>query len=169
MNLDRAIKRCKVHEGLRLQMYQCAADKPGVAGRFTIGYGYLIPRGQEELYSGGITVATAEQLFARMWNVARAEVDGMCRSDNIDLEGDEARYGVLVEMVYQHGGHAIRTGWPQFRAALARGDWKRAAREMRYRDGDPACPVPQPSVWWTQTTRRCDELAAIIETGKEEE
>ena len=163
--LDRAVARCKKHEGLRLKKYKCSADREGV-DRWTIGYGYLIPKGEESRYENGITLEVAEQLFARAWSAAVSMASLICaENDSRHLQEDPVRFGVLVEMCYQHGGHAIATGWPQFLAACARKDWPRAWREMRYRNGHPDVPEPADSLWRTQTRSRCDLLSDILQQG----
>ena len=148
MNADqRAQKRCKRHEGLRLSRYECST------GHMTIGYGHRLAPGEE--FDEGIPAVVADQLFAGDWEGAGADLQMLFIDHRIPNRGEVLgpdRVGALQEMVFQLG----RGGAGKFRrmwAALNIGDYQRAAMEML------------DSRWHRQTPARCEVLAEIIRTG----
>lgn len=89
-------------------------------------------------------------------DVANAERTNEARERAKDLPGfqrcNEIQQAVLVSMCFQLGTLA---NWPQFKGALAMGDYKAAAAAGR--DSD----------WWrTQTPRRAEREMKMLETGE---
>jgi len=65
---------------------------------------------------------------------------------------DDARRGVLIEMVFQLGVKGV-SKFVKFLDAAMTGDFNKAAAEMK------------DSKWYQQTPKRCEELASIFEKG----
>lgn len=152
---ERAQARCREHEGRyvvgeRHMPYRCPA------GHWTIGYGHLVG-GDIALkaYSdqGGLSEQEAQSLFRSDWDRTRGRIEHLLEDRGLaDLDGP--RRGVLVEMAFQLGVNGCR----RFRRMwkwLERREYAAAADEMR------------DSKWRSDTRRRCDRLAFIMETGND--
>uniref|UniRef100_A0A7V2F643 Lysozyme n=1 Tax=Rhodothermus marinus TaxID=29549 RepID=A0A7V2F643_RHOMR len=126
-----------VHEGLRLKPYRDAV------GKLTIGYG----RNLEDV---GISLEEAELMLEhdldRAIQAAKEVVPGF---DVLD----EVRQAVLVNMAFNIGRAGLAS-FKRMRAALALGDFERAASEML------------DSLWARQVGRRAQELAEMMRTGQ---
>jgi len=77
-------------EGLRLEKYQ------DVAGKWTIGYGHLIKKG--EAFDGPITEQRATELLEQDLQIARSAVDEL-----VSVSLNENQYSALVDFVYNVG------------------------------------------------------------------
>lgn len=134
MNLQEQITRDE--GGMRLKAYQ---DSRGI---WTIGVGH-------NLEAKAIPRAAAEFIFETDLADAEHEVKELLPW-TVDL--DAVRYAVVVNMAFNLG----MAGLLQFRRALAameRGDWADAAKEML------------DSLWATQVGGRALRLAQQMETG----
>lgn len=133
--------RIKRHEGYKPIPYKCSR------GTWTIGYGHKMVGSEREKFKDGITQEHADALFAQDFSDAKHRAIVAAPTFT---RIDEARQGVIIEMIYQLG-LAGTLGFRRMFAALDRGNYVQAAREMR--DSD----------WFKQTPQRCDELADIME------
>jgi len=127
----------KRHEGLRLKPYK------DTVGKLTIGYG----RNLEDV---GITLEEAELMLEH--DLDRALKDAREVIAGFD-ELDEVRQAVLVDMAFNLGRAGL-AGFRNMRAALALGDFERAASEML------------DSLWARQVGRRAQELADMMRSGQ---
>lgn len=127
----------KGFEGLRLKPYTCPA------GKLTIGYGH-------NLDDNGITQEVAEILLKTDLAYARMEVTA-----KLSYIGklSEARQFVLVDMCFNMGITRLMT-FKKMLAALERGDYKTAAKEML------------DSRWAFQVKTRAVKLAEMMKTGE---
>jgi lysozyme len=83
----------KSSEGLRLERYQ------DVAGKWTIGYGHLIRKG--EVFDGPITEARATEMLQTDLATAESDVDELVTATITDNQ-----FAALVDFVYNLGrGH----------------------------------------------------------------
>ena len=137
MDRYRTKQMIKRHEGLRLKPYR------DTVGKLTIGYG----RNLEDV---GISLEEAELMLEhdldRAIQAAREVIPGFD-------ELDEVRQAVLVDMAFNLGRAGL-AGFRRFRAALALGDFERAASEML------------DSLWARQVGRRAEELAEMMRSGQ---
>lgn len=125
-----------VHEGLRLKPYRCPA------GYLTIGVG-------RNLEARGISREEAMVLLES--DIAEAEAAARGFFPAFDRL-EEPRQAVLVDMAFNLG--AVRLGgFRRFRAALERGDFEQAAREML------------DSKWAKQVGPRARRLAEMMRRG----
>ena len=125
-----------VHEGLRLKPYRCPA------GYLTIGVG-------RNLEARGISREEAMVLLEN--DIAEAEAAARGFFPAFDRL-EEPRQAVLVDMAFNLG--AVRLGgFRRFRAALERGDFEQAAREML------------DSKWAEQVGPRARRLAEMMRRG----
>jgi len=124
-------------EGLKLKPYMCPA------GKLTIGYGH-------NLDDNGITQEVAEILLKTDLAHARMEVTA-----KLPFIGklSEARQFVLVDMCFNMGISRLMT-FKKMLAALERGDYKTAAKEML------------DSRWAFQVKNRAVKLAEMMKTGE---
>lgn len=126
----------KDHEGLMLRPYHCSA------GKLTLGFGRNIEQ-------RGITPDEAEYLLA---NDIRECREVLARDYSWFTALDEARQAALTDLCFNLGAHRL-AGFPKFLAAMGRGDWPRAAQELRQ------------SRWYGQVGRRAPRIVGMIETG----
>lgn len=125
-----------VHEGLRLKPYRCPA------GYLTIGVG-------RNLEARGISREEAMVLLEN--DIAEAEAAARGFFPAFDRL-EEPRQAVLVDMAFNLG--AVRLGgFRRFWAALERGDFEQAAREML------------DSKWAKQVGPRARRLAEMMRRG----
>lgn len=126
----------KKHEGLRLKPYTCPA------GKLTIGYGRnlddtgISPYEAETLLHNDIQNCYAQCVKFPFWNTL-----------------NESRQAVLVDMCFNMGINRLK-GFQKMLAALGRGDYPSAAKEMLS------------SAWARQVKSRATELAEIMQTGE---
>ena len=137
--------RIKKHEGLRLKPYHDSL------GKLTIGYGH-------NLEARGISKEIAEYLFQEDFVDASLTLARTLPEVGEHLHGKDGgttRAGVLIEMVFQMGMAGV-LGFRKMFRAIAQENWDEAADQML------------DSKWHTQTPGRCQTLAQIMRTGKEE-
>ena len=137
MNLERAKHYTKRFEGLRLKPYTCPA------GKLTIGYGHNIE-------DNGITEEIAVKLLDT--DLANAEREVRAKFSSY-AKLNEARQFVLVDMCFNIGINRLLTFKKMF-AALARGEYHTAAREM------------MDSKWYRQVGNRGKILCEIMKSGE---
>ena len=130
-------QRIRDHEGFRLEPYK---DSEGI---LTVGYG-------RNLESVPFTRAEVELMFDTDFRRAVQGVENFTFVEHLN----EARKGVVVEMVFQMGATGVGK-FRRFRGACMRHDWETAAIEM------------MDSKWATQTPARAKKLALIFERGYE--
>jgi len=134
MNLK---KRIKKHEGLRLKVYK---DSVGVS---TIGYG-------RNLESRGITEEEAEFLFQNDFILAKTNYEKLSRF--VKDVCNDARKGVLIEMIFQLGYGGV-FNFKRMLAAIEEEEFDTAADEML------------DSKWAKQTPQRANFLSRIMRNG----
>ena len=71
---------------------------------------------------------------------------------------DETRRAIILSMVFQVGGGAIRK-FKNFKSAVLDGDWEKAAHEM------VTGSQGGPSRWFIQTPERCQRAADAMKVG----
>lgn len=136
--LERLKETIKPHEGLRLKLYKCPANK------WSIGWG-------RNLEDNGISEKEAEILLTNDITNAKLQL-----FDAFPWAGklDEDRKCVLIEMVFNMGIKSFK-GFKKMLAACQKGEWDKAASEML--DSD----------WHRQVGKRAETLANIIKKGKQ--
>lgn len=144
------IDRLRLHEGMRLTVYDDSTGKPiqrgsQVIGNPTIGIGTLLSA------PGGITASEADMLLRNRVSIATSAAErlapGLAKSDPV-------RFDVVVELAFQLG----MNGLSKFVNTL------RAINERRWED---AAAGMLASLWATQTPVRAKALAKVMSTGKE--
>jgi len=137
MDRYRIKQMLKRHEGLRLKPYR------DTVGKLTIGYG-------RNLEDDGISLEEAELMLENdLDRAVKAARDVVAGFDELD----EVRQAVLVDMAFNLGRAGLAS-FQKMRAALALGDFERAAAEML------------DSLWARQVGRRARELAEMMRTGQ---
>lgn len=154
-----------LHEGLRLEVYKCPADY------WTIGVGRNLEgkpltKGEQE-YILGCSGLEPEQVIAilKERGISKDEALFLLGNDIEDVvadlrnfdwfEGlDPVRKKVVIDMRYNLGPTRFRQ-FKRMIAALARGDYKRAADEMR------------DSQWYHQVGNRSRRLVEMMATGED--
>lgn len=137
-------ERIKQHEGLSLTIY------PDVLGFSTIGYGHKCSSAEIAAFKDGITQERADALFDRDFALALAQAKAVAGDNWKEL--NEARQGVIIEMVFQLGMGGVLK-FKRMWAAIDAGDYDEAAAQML------------DSRWHKQTRTRCEDLAAIMKHG----
>jgi len=145
---DPLTTRIDLDEGERLTVYDDATGKPigpgsHVIGNPTIGVGTLL------CTPGGITHAESLMLLANRIALARRQA----ASIPVFQKLNDARQGVIVEMVFQLGLDGVLK-FDHTLAALEAGDFAAAAQGIRS------------SHLTQQTPARAERYAQIIESGK---
>ena len=133
MNLE---QRIKLHEGCRTKPYKCSE------GFLTVGYGRnmdAIPFNKAEI----------DLMFKYDLERARKGAETIYVYEFLN----EARQGVLIEMVFQLGVNGVYK-FKNFLSAALQRKWTVAANEM------------VDSKWHIQTRKRCEMLADIFERGE---
>jgi len=137
MNRDALLTLLIADEGLKLKPYK------DTVGKWTVGIG-------RNLDDVGITEAEAKYLCLN--DITRVERDLDSKIPGWRGALNEKRKLVLASMAFQLGiGGVLK--FPKFLAALQRGDYADAAREM------------QESLWAQQTPARVSRLASMMEAG----
>jgi len=134
MNLKERIRQ---HEGFRLEPYE---DSEGI---LTVGYG-------RNLRDVPFTRAEVELMFETDFKRATQGAENFTFYEYLN----EARQGVVIEMVFQMGATGVGK-FIKFRAASMEQKFDKAAEEML------------DSKWAKQTPERARELAKIFERGYE--
>lgn len=91
----KGIELIKKHEGLRLEAYQCAANK------WTIGYGHVILSGENLKI---ITKQQAEELLMKDLSIAEK-----CVNENVKVEISQNQFDALVSFVFNVGCGAFKS------------------------------------------------------------
>ncbi len=126
------------HEGLRLRIYR------DIRGIISIGVG-------RNLQDRGIS---EEEAFHMLDNDIQWVMEQVDKALPWSVDLDELRREVLYEMAFQMGLNGL-LGFKNTLVAIKDGKYDIAAQGMLN------------SQWHHQTPERCEELAKIIETGKE--
>lgn len=129
-------ERIKLHEGKRLRPYK---DSLGV---LTVGYGRnldAVPFSDHEI----------NVMFDTDFERALIAAQSFAAYDRLN----DARKGVIIEMVFQMGKWGVWK-FKKFLAAAAKEDWQKAHYEMLN------------SQWASQTPGRAKKLANIFRSGK---
>ena len=129
-------ERIKKHEGCRFTPYE---DSLGV---LTVGYG-------RNLRDVPFTQAEVDYLFETDFQRARAGAETFYVYEFLN----DARRGVLIEMVFQLGIGGVRK-FKKFLSAALQRKWQIAHDEML------------DSKWHSQTPERAEELAEIFLSGE---
>jgi len=127
--------RIKLHEGRRLKPYQ------DTEGLWTVGYGRCMDR----------VLFSPDEVELMFQNDLRRARDG-AETFFVYSQLNQARRGVLIEMIFQMGVGGVGR-FKKFLAAALREDWSDAAKEML------------DSQWFRQTPDRAKELSEIFEVG----
>ena len=123
-------QQIKSDEGLRLKPYKCSA------GKLTIGYGFNL--------ENGIPHHFAEMLFDL--SIQSATRDAVSIISDYNLKPSWQLRDILIQMCFQLGKTGV-LGFKKMLAALEKGDYKTASKEMLNSD------------WHRQTPKRCERLA----------
>ncbi len=132
----------KHHEGLRLQPYLDSVGKP------TIGYGHLIKPGEN--FSGGITLAKAEQIFDEDFRTHYNEAKRIPGFEKLD----PVRQGALIDMVFNMGLKGV-LNFKNTLSSLTSGDYKGAYKGILG------------SKYFSQVGLRGRRIAAMLATGEQ--
>ena len=147
--MDKLIELIKQDEGLRLRVYDDATGQPVVkgytlVGNPTIGYGRLLTKGR------GISLSEAEHLLTRDITETLANLsDAFPWFDDLD----DVRARVIASMAFNMGLPRFM-GFKRLRAAVMRGQWDLAAKEIL--DSNAARMLPT----------RYGGLAKMMKTGE---
>ena len=138
-NQEGFLPQLKRHEGLELKMYQCSQ------GYNTIGYGFNL---DEHPIPQEIAEALLDHMVMRMMDEIEASPEMKIISGL-----SKPRQGVILNMWYNLGKTRIK-GFKKMWAALAAGDYEKAAAEML------------DSKWAVQVGNRSRELARQMRVGE---
>lgn len=130
-----AIDLIKLHEGKRLDLYKCPADK------WTIGYGH-------NLEDNGITEAIADALLAEDIRDSESYLKQYFWFTDLDHN----RKAALTDMMYNMGPKTF-SHFDHMIEALGEGDFERAADEA------------MDSKWYKQVKGRGETIVRILRTG----
>ncbi len=133
---ESAQDRTKRHEGCRPKPYR---DSEGI---LTVGYG-------RNLEAVAFTTGEINLMFQNDWAWAKQNAETFIVYEHLN----EARRGVLIEMVFQLGARGVKK-FKRFLAFASLGDYEQAHDEML------------DSKWHKQTPSRCEELANIFLRGE---
>jgi lysozyme len=145
---DPITAQVELDEGEVLVVYDDATGQPIVPGSHVIG-NPTIASGVLLCKPGGLTHAESLALTANRIAIARRQAAGIPVFSKLN----DARQGVLVEMVFQLGLNGV-LGFKNTLAAMERGDFAAAAEGIRN------------SHLAQQTPARAQRYAQIIETGE---
>ena len=152
-----------LHEGLKLKAYQCPA------GYWTIGVGRNLEAkslsGGEQQYILGCSGLTPQQVIGLLkWRgITKEEALVLLAHDIEDCEQDLKQFGwfgrldpvrrkVVLDMRFNLGPGGFR-GFRKMIAALTRGDYEEAAKEMK------------DSKWYWEVGNRSRRLVKMMVTG----
>ena len=147
--IERLAALIKAHEGTVTQgkrhvVYDDATGRPyrwATQGQPTIGHGRLLTRGLSEDEAEYLFMNDVREVF----NLAKSSYAWF---DNLD----DARKAVVLSMLFNIGPTRF-AGFRKMIAALERGDYSKAADEMK------------DSLWATQVRRRARDLADMMRSG----
>ena len=123
------------HEGLRLDLYKCPADK------WTIGYGH-------NLDDNGISKDMAEFILQRDIEDAEAHLKQYYWFENLD----SGRKAAITDLMFNLGPTRF-SGFHNMIVALGEGDFEQAAKEA------------EDSKWFKQVGKRGETIVRIIRSG----
>ena len=148
----------------------CKLEAHKVEGKWHIGIGHNLEIDQtdEELEVLGeydeddptgftITEQQAYDLFNIDVQDAIEDIHPFFNDEQLETLG-ETRRAVILSMVFQMGGGAIRK-YKNFKSALLDSDWEKAAHEM------VTGSKGGPSRWLKQTPERCQRAADAMKVG----
>lgn len=133
--MDKVLERTKRFEGFSSKPYQCSA------GEWTIGYGHLI--------KNGLSRAAAELILQEDLKTATKAANAYTWFSKLN----PARQAVVIDMLYNIGP-ARFAGFKKMRAAIERGDFETATKEML------------DSKYAKQVVKRAAENARMLKTGE---
>jgi lysozyme len=137
------------HEGYRAKPYKCSA------GYWTVGFGHNLEakpiKGRTVGSIAAMPLTYQQYLDLLDKDIKDAEKDARKLVPNLDSLQPHQK-AVIVDMAFNMGGKRLGT-FKRFLAAVNKGDWPTAVKEMR------------DSKWYRQVGNRSRNLVAMIETG----
>lgn len=133
------------HEGKRNKPYRCSA------GHMTVGVGHNTDARPLHRHMADYLAEKGELSDEMVMGILRQDIaaaEAGCKLlfpafDTFSI----ARHNALVDVVFNLGISRVRKGFPSFVAAVNRGDWQRAADELKYANGLTKNKL---SGYWTQ-------------------
>ena len=174
MNNKEALRNELIQEeGLELEAYIESKSQ-----KWHIGYGHLLQQEQTEAELAVLKLEHDEYEIDE-WNGFTITIEQAEKLLDVDIQDaidslkpkftDEdldkltpARFISIMSMAYQVGGYGVQREFPSFCKAVQEEDWDRAADEMLWRNG---LTQKKRSAWYTQTPKRCQEMADMMRTG----
>ena len=146
MNREAVFEQLKIDEGVEYEIYNDHLGYP------TFGVGHLIIESDEEYGQPVGTRVTEERVkecFESDLNTAIGECHALYGEGGFGELPSEVQQ-ILVNMMFNMGRTRL-SKFKNFNAAIAEGDWKRAAVEGR------------DSLWYRQVTNRAERLMSRME------
>jgi len=146
MNREAVFEQLKIDEGVEYEIYKDHLGYP------TFGVGHLVLESDEEHGQEVGTPVSEERVkecFERDLNLAIAECSALYGEGTFAKLPDEVQQ-ILVNMMFNMGRTRL-SKFKNFNAAIAEGDWKKAAVEGR------------DSLWYRQVTNRAERLMERME------
>jgi len=146
MNREAVYEQLKIDEGVEYEIYNDHLGYP------TFGVGHLIVEGDPEVGQSVGTPVSEERVkecFERDLDTAIGECEHLYGAGEFGNLPDEVQQ-ILVNMMFNMGRTRL-SKFKNFNAAIAEGDWKRAAVEGR------------DSLWYRQVTNRAERLMSRME------
>ena len=146
MNREAVFEQLKIDEGVEYEIYNDHLGYP------TFGVGHLIIESDEEYgqpVGTGVTEERVKECFESDLDTAIGECHHLYGEGDCGSLPDEVQQ-ILVNMMFNMGRTRL-SKFKNFNAAIAEGDWKRAAVEGR------------DSLWYRQVTNRAERLMSRME------
>lgn len=146
MNREAVFEQLKIDEGVEYEIYNDHLGYP------TFGVGHLIIESDEEYgqpVGTGVTEERVKECFESDLDTAIGECHHLYGEGDFGSLPDEVQQ-ILVNMMFNMGRTRL-SKFKNFNAAIAEGDWKRAAVEGR------------DSLWYRQVTNRAERLMSRME------
>ena len=146
MNREAVFEQLKIDEGVEYVVYEDHLGYP------TFGVGHLVLESDEEFGQPVGTPIDEERVracFERDLDTAISECNALYGEGEFGDLPDEVQQ-ILVNMMFNMGRTRL-SKFKNFNAAIAEGDWKRAAVEGR------------DSLWYRQVTNRAERLMSRME------
>ena len=146
MNREAVFEQLKIDEGVEYEIYNDHLGYP------TFGVGHLIIESDEEYgqpVGTGVTEERVKECFESDLDTAIGECHHLYGEGDFGSLPDEVQQS-LVNMMFNMGRTRL-SKFKNFNAAIAEGDWKRAAVEGR------------DSLWYRQVTNRAERLMSRME------
>ena len=146
MNREAVYEQLKIDEGVEYEIYNDHLGYP------TFGVGHLIVESDEEYgrpVGTGVTEERVKECFESDLDTAIGECHHLYGEGEFGDLPDEVQQ-ILVNMMFNMGRTRL-SKFKNFNAAIAEGDWKRAAVEGR------------DSLWYRQVTNRAERLMTRME------